>query len=120
MQISEIIFQSIYDFFLIPDVCHDDSDCHNGGKCEISENGSLKNCHCLQGTDGPFCKKVTDCNMMDCGKDATCTYDIDTTATYCKCNISEQKFDEEDKKCKRRCSCPFTIFLKNYPRIYFI
>lgn len=57
---------------------------------------------------------------MDCGTDATCTYDIDNTSAFCKCTNAELKFDYSDKKCKGMENFAFTIFWKFRNHIYFI
>lgn len=106
--------------FFILDVCTDDGDCFHGGKCKSMKEGSLKNCHCLEGTNGSFCKNVIDCKTMDCGTDANCTYDTDNTSAFCRCTNRELKFDNGDKKCKGIQKWAFIIFYMFRHHIYFI
>lgn len=81
-------------------VCSGNSVCENGGSCQ--ENGSLRTCSCLHGTEGTFCDIITNCQELDCGIEGVCVYDITSQTGKCQCHDKKKSYDAEDKKCKSK------------------
>lgn len=84
----------------LSETCNKDSPCMNGGNCTITDEGSY--CVCELGTEGDMCEKVPECENKECGKEATCVYDVKLKRIVCRCNEPGQSFVPGANVCKRK------------------